>query len=235
MLCPGRSREKFAKPDNNRSGQDLQEQSLGLTSGRAVMAAPSPARLPGRRCTVTSARWLPPGIRGSWLYPGVGAPEGSDRGTLTPLPRLSGGTVPPAPTGGDYHRAGTSSFQGEPACVVANVRRGQRGRGQSPSAHLWGGMRGFVLMGEAAQDGARGNLQEGSAALVRTCRVAPLSLPFPPLAGVQVSPQCPRRGWRCQRGRRGGGRSCAAGPVWSPWPASGSVCGEGAARAAQEC
>lgn len=74
----------MAKPNNNRSGQDLQEQTLGLTSGRAVMAAPSPASLPGRRCTVTPARWLPLGIRGSWLYPGVGAPRGSDGGTLTP-------------------------------------------------------------------------------------------------------------------------------------------------------
>lgn len=35
---------------------------------------PSPATLPGRRCTVTPARWLSLGIRGSWLYPGVGAP-----------------------------------------------------------------------------------------------------------------------------------------------------------------
>lgn len=45
---------------------------------------PSPATLPGRRCTVTPARWLSLGIRGSWLYPGVGAPGGSDGGTLTP-------------------------------------------------------------------------------------------------------------------------------------------------------
>lgn len=56
--CPaaGRSGEELAEPDDNRSGQDLQEQTLGLTSARTVMAAPSAAGLPGSRCTVTLAR-----------------------------------------------------------------------------------------------------------------------------------------------------------------------------------
>lgn len=43
---------------------------------------------------------------------------------------------------------------------------------------------------------------------MRACRVGPLSLPFPPLAGAQVSPQCPRRGYAV----RGAGAARAAAP-----------------------
>lgn len=85
LMCPsialalegaGRS---CAEPDGNRSGQDLQEESLGLTSGRTAAAAPPAAGLPGSRCTVTSspARQLPPGSSEGWLLPGVGCTLGS--------------------------------------------------------------------------------------------------------------------------------------------------------------
>lgn len=138
--CPaaGRSGEELAEPDENRSGQDLQQQSLGLTSGRAVVAAPSAAGLPGSRCTVT-----PASAAALWRDP-------------HPPPTA----VPLATTaqGGGYpvlgHRGGTESFKGEPARLCGcRCRRG--------TARLWAVSRhtpvgrdeGSALTGEAAEEG----------------------------------------------------------------------------------
>lgn len=74
-----------AEPDGNRSGQGLQEESLGLISGKTAVAA---AGLPGSRPAGTSppARLLPPGNSKDWRVPSD-APEGRAEG-LPPRPFL---------------------------------------------------------------------------------------------------------------------------------------------------